>query len=127
MPNTAEQYIRDNLYQKTKILWDTKKDGSRQITDSEGVQKEILEPSCKAMMLMAKYYELKYGIKIIVVSKPEDLDAIKNLVETAEQSNTTCKFGFVLPNILVKEIAGWSFINNCLRFHWNGRNCLGRT
>lgn len=102
MPTESEQYIRDNLFQKSKILWDTKK-STRQVTDSAGVQKEALEPSQKAMMLMARYYELKYGTKIMVVGNVEDLEAIKNLVEASEKSNTSGKFGFVLPNVIVER------------------------
>jgi hypothetical protein len=101
-----EKYVRENLYSKVDISWDTREERHLQIFDAEGKRREFLEPTCDAMLLMAKYYELKYGVKIIVVSSPEDLEAIQKLVDESEKAGMPCKFGFVLPNIKV-EVDGF--------------------
>lgn len=111
-PAEIEKYLRENLYEKATVAWSTK-DNKRQITDAAGKQVEFLEPRLDALLLMAKYYELKYGVKIIVAAKGADLDAIKDLVDKCEKSSKPCKFGFILPNLAVKRNgflreAGWN-------------------
>lgn len=104
-----KEFIRAQLYEVSVIAWAKRNKESgyietRQVVvNDQGDRQEFLEPKSDAMLLMAKYYELKYGVKIIVVTKTQDLDSIKGLIEKSEKSSAPVKFGFVLPNFLVKN------------------------
>lgn len=88
--------ISNKLYSKQNVVW-AKSNNMRAILNDKGENIKIYEPNSDAMSLMAKYYELKYGVKIIFASTEEDLKNIKQLIQSSENSDTACKFGFILP------------------------------
>lgn len=99
-----KNHISNKLYNKQNVAWDKKND-IRSILNDKGENIKIYEPNSDAMSLMAKYYELKYGVKIIFASTKEDLEGIKQLIQNSEESETACKFGFILPLVTTSGIS----------------------
>lgn len=107
--------IATKLFMRYPIF---QRDGERKVweifrDEDQNKISKILQPRHDAKIILAKYYELKYGIKIVNLKTSKDLEKFQSFVNFKKDTAEAFKIGAILPGAFFDDMPDISELSHC--------------